>query len=113
MVNGAGGHIDVQVGRGGTGRLTGGAGRTLQLITITVRAALVLGQSLEFSRVLSRSAITGSLTTGAGSKLRMEGGNIPIGGAGQATLTVANGFTNLGTIELTSKIGRASCREIA
>jgi hypothetical protein len=81
----------------GPGTLTNTTGKTLVLLNST------LGATLPFINegtvlVHGTSAINGSYTSGTGSTLRMEGN----GTQGNATLTVASGFTNNGAIELTN-----------
>ncbi|MCI0463918.1 MAG: hypothetical protein L0Z62_43850 [Gemmataceae bacterium] len=77
---------------GGTGTLTNIA--TLTLTGSTVNAPLVNQGTLVAQ---ASSAINGSFTAAANSTLRVRGSP-----AGDAVLTVANGFTNRGTIALTS-----------
>jgi hypothetical protein len=78
----------------GPGTLTNTPGKTLTMTSSTVNAPLVNQGALVAQ---ATSAITSSLTTAAGSTLRVQGSN-----ASDAVLTVANSFTNSGTIELTS-----------
>jgi len=68
---------------------------TVNLMFSTVNAALD-NQGLLVAR--GTSALNGALTTGATSTLRLEGD----GFVSAATLTVANGFTNTGALELTA-----------
>src|SRR5205085_9504365 len=56
-------------------------------------------------RVLGSVALNGALSTGPGSTLRMVGVNAFI----SSTLTVANGFTNQGAIELVDSTTTACC----
>ncbi|MCE9601072.1 MAG: hypothetical protein K8S21_02515 [Gemmatimonadetes bacterium] len=79
----------------GPGVLTNAAGRTLTLIASTVTAAVDNQGTLVSS---GSTSITGALTTNAGSVLRV--GQVD-GSNSVANLTVANGFTNVGAIELT------------
>lgn len=69
--------------------------QTLVLVSSTVTTAL---DNQGLLRVAGTVNVAGALTTSAGSTLRVEGN----GSQGNGSLTVANGFTNIGTIELTS-----------
>jgi hypothetical protein len=82
----------------GPGVLTNATGKTLVVLSSTINAALV-----NQGTVVWRGACTqnGGLTAASGSTLRMEGNNIYGGGQ----LTVASGFTNNGTIELSDVVG--------
>jgi RTX calcium-binding nonapeptide repeat (4 copies) len=81
----------------GPGTLTNATGRTLELFSSTLGANLpVINQGLIV--VKGQSFLNGTFTTVAGSTLRMEGA----GSFGTGSLTVANGFTNNGLIELTN-----------
>jgi hypothetical protein len=74
--------------------LTNDAGKTLGLRATTVNAPLVnLGSLL----VTGSSAFNDTLTTAAGSLLRLQGNGV----VGGAALTVPKGFENAGAIELT------------
>ncbi len=79
----------------GPGLLTVDAGQSQAFAATTVNAPLTNNGTLVW---LGTSNQNGALTTGAGSTLRISGN----GSNGTATLTVANGFTNNGTIELTN-----------
>ena len=79
----------------GAGPFTNAAGQTLTLVASTLNMPVDNQGTLVAS---GASAITGALTTTVGSVLRM--GQVD-GSASLANLTVANGFTNNGAIELT------------
>ncbi|MFN8178933.1 MAG: T9SS type A sorting domain-containing protein [bacterium] len=81
----------------GPGTLIDAAGQTLDVWSSTVNAPLDNEGILNFQ---GNSTVNGTLTTGAGTTLRVQGSNF-----GTGTLTVANGFTNNGTVELTSIAG--------
>src|SRR5262249_48376325 len=90
----------------GPGTLLVKLGQTLQLVNSTVSAPLTLEGTLTVFDDCALSGGAGSFTTAVGSRLHVEGGNVPPGldvprGFSTADLLVANGFTNLGTIELT------------
>ena len=84
---------------GGTGSLTNAAGKTLTLIGSTVGIPVTNQGTLVSS---GASALNGALTTVAGSTIQV--GQID-GSTSNANLTVANGFTNNGAIELTVIFG--------
>ncbi|HKS05042.1 MAG TPA: hypothetical protein VJR92_01915 [Gemmatimonadaceae bacterium] len=84
----------------GPGTLTNAAGRTLTLNASTVEATAPF-VNLGTVVVHGGSSINGAYTASPGSTLRVEANNT----FGFATLTVANEFTNGGTIELTSAGG--------
>jgi hypothetical protein len=77
----------------GPGTFVNAAGATLNLNDSTVQAA-VNNQGLLVAT--GNTALNGQLTTATGSTLRVTGGS------GTSRLTVLNGFTNNGTIEVTS-----------
>ncbi len=79
----------------GPGLLTNGPGVSTAISSVTVNAPLTNHGTWI---VRATSAQGGTFTSGAGSTLRVEGN----GTFGTATLTVANGFTNNGAIELTN-----------
>src|SRR6185436_17172452 len=79
----------------GPGALTNAAGQTLTLNGSTVNAPLD-NQGLLIAP--SNSIVNGALTTSASSTLRVQSNGQCCG----TTLTVANGFTNTGLIELTN-----------
>ncbi|MFI5311545.1 MAG: beta strand repeat-containing protein, partial [Gemmatimonadales bacterium] len=79
----------------GTGSITNTGGQTLTLNNSTINTALTNNGILVAS---GTSGLGGTLTTGATSTLRV--GQVD-GCCGLADLTVANGFTNNGAIELT------------
>jgi hypothetical protein len=76
----------------GPGTLTVVAGRTLRMTSSTVSAPLVLEGTIAAFGGCHLSGSIGSFTTAVGSKLHLEGDS----------MIVENGFTNLGTIELTA-----------
>ena len=84
----------------GPGVITNALGRTLVLNASTINATAPL---VNLGTVIVRggSRIDGPYTAPPGSTLRIEGTST----YGFATLTVANAFTNAGTIELTSDAG--------
>ena len=82
----------------GPGTLTNAAGRTLVATGGNIVAPLV-NQGLLTLR--GSAAVSGPVTTAAGSTLRVEGDAVFSG----AFVTVANGFTNNGTLELTAVNG--------
>ncbi|MEZ5064302.1 MAG: hypothetical protein R3B81_06175 [bacterium] len=79
----------------GPGWLMDAAGKTLTLTSCTVNAALENLGTLVFQGTSSANDV---LATGPGTTLRVLGS----GTTGGAVLTVANGFTNNGIVELTS-----------
>ncbi len=79
----------------GPGTLGNAVGRTLVVQTSTLNAPFA-NQGVATLR--GTTALNGSVTTTAGSTLRLEGDAFCC----TATVMVANGFTNLGTIELTA-----------
>src|SRR5206468_2240714 len=79
----------------GPGTITNVAGRTLTLTSSTINAALVNQGAMV---VRAGDSINGSFTTTADSTLTVQGD----GFFSNAALTVAQGFTNLGLIDLTS-----------
>ncbi len=81
----------------GPGTLTNAPSKTLNLTNSTVNAPLVNQGTLVAQGTSSK--ITGSLSNVPGSTLRVEGSQ-----AGEAVLTVVNGFSNAGAIELTSSV---------
>jgi RHS repeat-associated protein len=83
----------------GTGTLTNSA--TMELTSSTVNAALANQGML---RVQGVSAVTGDFSNEAASVLRVDG-NTSVGFAG---LTMAQGFSNHGTVELTGAGGHSS-----
>ncbi|MGQ0722233.1 MAG: hypothetical protein ACT4PE_11790, partial [Candidatus Eiseniibacteriota bacterium] len=83
----------------GTGPLTNSG--TFTLTGSTVNAPL---NNEALLIIQGTSAVNGTLTIGVGSTLRVQGSNVVGGGA----LTVASGFTNNGTLELTSVSGSSS-----
>ena len=80
---------------------TNASGQTLTLIGSTINEPVTNQGTLIAS---AASAINGALTTAGGSTLRI--GQVD-GSVSQATLTVANSFTNNGTLELTTIINTA------
>ena len=85
----------------GAGPFTNAAGQTLTLVGSTINMPVDNQGTIIAS---GNTAINGALTTTAGSILRI--GQVD-GSTSQATLTVANGFSNLGAIELTVIFGAA------
>jgi hypothetical protein len=81
----------------GPGTITNAAGRTINFIGSTIGATSALINQGTFVAT-GTSAINGPLTNAAGSMLRIQGN----GTVGNSVLTVANGFTNAGDIELTT-----------
>jgi hypothetical protein len=81
----------------GPGTITNPSGQTLTLLHSTIGATSAL---INQGTVITNgtSAITGPLTAASGSTLRLQ----PDGTTGFSNLTIANGFTNNGAIELTS-----------
>ena len=77
----------------GPGILTNPVGKSITLSGTTVNAELVNDGTL---RARATSAINGALSNGVAATLRVEG----LAAIAHATLTVANGFTNEGLIEL-------------
>ncbi len=77
----------------GPGILTNPVGKSITLSGTTVNAELVNDGTL---RARATSAINGALSNGVAATLRVEG----LAAIAHATLTVANGFTNEGAIEL-------------
>ena len=82
----------------GTGTLIGGSGRTLFLSNATVNAPFL---NEGFTLVSGTSAMNGTVTNSSvpGTMLRIAQAD---GVASTATLTVANGFTNQGLMELSN-----------
>ena len=80
---------------GGTVTVTNVPGQTVLLARSTINTAFINQGTL--IAVASPGSINGTLTTAAGSLVRV--GEAP-GWGGGADLTVANGFTNLGAIEV-------------
>jgi hypothetical protein len=80
----------------GPGTITNASGRQLTLANTIVNAPLA-NSGLLLSRGTT-DAINGTLTTATGSIIRVQGNNSFSG----AILTIANGFTNNDTIDLTS-----------
>ncbi|TMQ05190.1 MAG: hypothetical protein E6J91_41210, partial [Deltaproteobacteria bacterium] len=83
---------------GGTGTLTIAPSTGLTIGTTTINAALVNQATLT---VTGTSNLNGAVTNAAGATLRVQGNN----SLGTGNLTVANGFTNDGTIVLTDTLG--------
>src|SRR5262249_9067951 len=81
----------------GPGTLTNATGKTMTLTGCTINAPLVNQGILN---VQQTSNVNGTFTTVSGSRIHIEG----TGGLGSAQLTAADGFTNNGTIELTSSV---------
>src|SRR5207237_8385142 len=81
----------------GPGTLTNSAGKTLVALASTINAPLVNQGLLLLHSYYNY--LNGPLTTAAGSTLRVEG---DYAASGPSYVTVANGFTNNGTIELTT-----------
>jgi fibronectin-binding autotransporter adhesin len=89
----------------GPGRLTNTAGRTLILTGGQISAPVANDGQLI---VRGSASMTGPLTTSAGSTLRVEGDAF----FSSALLTVQNGFTNLGTIELDAVNGSGTTAQL-
>jgi hypothetical protein len=89
----------------GPGRLTNTVGRTL-VVTGGQITAPVTNEGLLIVR--GSAGISGALTTTAGSTLRVEGDAF----FSSATLTVQDGFTNLGTIELDAINGSGTTSQL-
>jgi RHS repeat-associated protein len=85
----------------GPGTLISAAGKTLTMTGSTVNAPLLNQGTL---LALGTSAINGALTTAPGSTLRVDGNSSTSTGL----LTVAQSFSNQGTIELTGSSGHVS-----
>lgn len=81
-----------------TGTLINGAGRSLWMRNVTANGPIQNDGTLT---VVRSSAFNAAFIASSGSLLRIE----PNGETGTTTLTVANGFTNAGDIELTSLVG--------
>src|SRR5262249_60474715 len=81
------------------GTLTNAAGRTLKLTSTTVTSNTVNAPLLNQGTLLvqGNTTLNGAFGNAPGGALRVDG----IGGTGGAHLTVANGFTNQGMIEMT------------
>ena len=77
----------------GPGILTNPVGKTMTVAGTTINAELA---NLGTLRARATSAINGALSNGVDATLRVEG----LAAIAHATLTVANGFTNEGAIEL-------------
>ena len=82
----------------GTGSLTVNAGSTLTLRTCTVNLPVTNSGTLVLA---GTGTMNGAYTGGAGTTLRLLGSS----GNGSSIQTFANGFTNNGTLELTSSGG--------
>ena len=80
----------------GPGTITNSAGQTLALNSSIIAATSALDNQGTLN-VHGTSTLNGPLTTAAGSTLHIEGN----GSYSTGTLTVLNGFTNVGLIELT------------
>ena len=80
----------------GPGTLTNAAGQALTLFSDTVNAPLVNQGTLV---AVATDTIAGTLSNAAGAVLRVQADDGQ-GGAGNASLTVAQAFTNAGTIDL-------------
>ena len=89
----------------GPGRLTNTAGRTL-ILTGGQLTGPVTNEGLFVVR--GSAGLSGALTTTAGSTLRVEGDAF----FSSATLTVQDGFTNLGTIELDAINGAGTTSQL-
>jgi hypothetical protein len=76
------------------GTVTIPAGETLTLLNATLSAGVTLNEGTLVAQ--RASSVAGALTVNVGSTLRVQGTS-----GFNASLTVANGFTNNGTIELT------------
>lgn len=83
---------------GGTGGVTLAAGRLMTLRATTFSTPLA---NAGLIHAITGSAITRALTTTPGSTIRVAAN----GESGASSLTVDSGFTNAGTIELTSTVG--------
>jgi fibronectin-binding autotransporter adhesin len=81
----------------GPGTLTNATGKSLTLVSSTIGAA-VTNQGILTGT--GNSSIPGTLTSVAGSTLRVQGNNTQ----GAGTLTIGQGFTNNGAIELTDSV---------
>ena len=81
---------------GGTGKLINAQGKTLDLSNSTINSAL---QNQGTLSIRGSETINGALTNEAGAVLRVLGTTVN----GSGNLTVANGFTNSGTIQLSSE----------
>jgi hypothetical protein len=79
-----------------TGGVTNAAGQTLSLIGTTLNGALANEGILEATAIVG---ITGTFTNAAGAMLQV---GATAADAASSTLTLANGFTNLGAIVLTN-----------
>lgn len=87
---------------GGPDTLTNAAGRTLTLVNGTINAPLVNNGTVVAS---GNSFLNGAVVTAVGSILRVAQVDAALT---TATLDVVNGFTNLGTIELSSAFTTAA-----
>src|SRR5262245_53881889 len=85
----------------GTGAFSVPVGATLTLRTCTVSQPLTNNGTLVLT---GTGNVNGGFTSGAGSLLRIAG----VGSVGSSIQTFANGFTNNGTIEMTSSGGAYS-----
>jgi hypothetical protein len=90
----------------GAATFTNGAGRTLALYASAINTPIVNAGTLLAS---AATQLSGTVTTVAGSTIRV--GQLD-GATSLAHLTVANGFTNLGTIELTTSFAVAYAAEL-
>jgi hypothetical protein len=85
----------------GPGSLIDAAGKTLTLTSCTINAPLDNEGTLI---VQGTSAVNGAFTSGTGDTLRVQGNPA----VGASALTFADGFTNNGTVELTTVGGSSS-----
>src|SRR5262249_21342034 len=82
----------------GPGAITNAAGKTLSMVYSTIAAPLTNQGTIVANGTSAITGAAGSFVTNAGSTLRL----LPDGTTGFSNLTIANGFTNNGAIELTS-----------
>lgn len=84
----------------GPGSITNAAGKTLSMKNSTIASSSALtNQGLLLA--IANNTISGALSTAGGSTIRVQSD----GSVSTANLTVANGFANAGTIDLTSTVG--------
>jgi cytochrome c biogenesis protein ResB len=81
----------------GPGTITNATGQTQSMVNTTVNAPLVNQGLLVFD---GTGGFTNSFTAAAGSTLRLQGSS----STGVSNLTITNGFTNNGTIDLTTVV---------
>ncbi|MGE3817844.1 MAG: putative Ig domain-containing protein, partial [Isosphaeraceae bacterium] len=94
----------------GPGTLTNAAGGALMLANVAINAALANAGTVTVGA--SGGTLSGGLSNAAGAVLRVQPGSFP-GWGGDATLTVAQGFTNAGAIDLTTSAGNSGTSRLA